>query len=406
MNTVKRLVDSMLSIGSYPEETEKQRGKRRVIVAAIWMATLVSIPTVLTELEAGYTWVAAANLTIILLAPTLLFILNRAPQRFGLIVNTMFAAVYSLLLFEVAAVGGLIPSGMTPMFALIIALASLIAFGIRAAGWWFVGFLFAVGYSVVIPSWIDPIYTIDDPTRDAAFNLAATGVVIFAVLVYFVRQRDRFQQESDDLLHNILPDEIATRLKFSSEMIADSYDSASVLFADVVDFTPMSTDMSPHDLVGLLNSLFSRFDRFVEELELEKIKTVGDEYMVASGIPVERPDHAYAIAVLALRMRDELEASKFEGRQLSMRIGINSGPVVAGIIGTHKFAYDLWGDAVNTASRMESEGVEGQIQISEGTYNLIKDGFVCEPRGYVTVKGKGDMATYLLVSARPEATRP
>jgi hypothetical protein len=138
----------------------------------------------------------------------------------------MFGAVYALMLFEVAAVGGLIPSGLTPMFGLIIALASLIAFGIRAAKWWFMGFLFAAAYSVVIPSWVDPLYIIDDPTSDAAFNLAATGVVVFAVLVYFVRQRDRFQKESDDLLHNILPDEIATRLKASSEMIADSYSSA------------------------------------------------------------------------------------------------------------------------------------------------------------------------------------
>jgi guanylate cyclase len=164
--------------------------------------------------------------------------------------------------------------------------------------------------------------------------------------------------------------------------------------------------MSPNELVGLLNSLFSTFDRFVEELELEKIKTVGDEYMVASGIPVERSDHAHAIAELALRMRDELEATRFDGRQISMRIGINSGPVVAGIIGTHKFAYDLWGDAVNTASRMESEGVEGGIQISEASYQLIKDDFVCEPRGHIPVKGKGDMPTVLLVSHRTDKPAP
>lgn len=401
---LRRLVDSMLSIGSYPEETETQRGKRRIIVAAIWMATFASIPTVLTDLDAGYFWVAVANALIVLLAPALLFVLNRAPQRFEMVVNIMFGAVYALLLFEVTAVGGLIPSGLTPMFALIIALASLIAFGIRAATWWFMGFLFAVVYSVVIPSWVEPRYNVDDPIGDAAFNLAATGVVVFAVLVYFVRQRDRFQKESDDLLHNILPDEIATRLKASSEMIADSYGSASVLFADVVDFTPMSVDMSPQELVGLLNSLFSTFDRFVEGLELEKIKTVGDEYMVASGIPAERPDHAHAIAELALRMRDELETNQFAGRQISMRIGINSGPVVAGIIGTHKFAYDLWGDAVNTASRMESEGVEGGIQVSEASYRLIKDDFVCEPRGLVPIKGKGEIPTFLLVSRRTDTT--
>ena len=138
---------------------------------------------------------------------------------------------------------------------------------------------------------------------------------------------------------------------------------------------------------------------------LEKIKTVGDEYMVASGIPVARPDHAPAIADLALRMRDHVAGREFGGRRLTLRIGIHSGPVVAGVIGRHKFAYDLCGDAVNTASRMESEGVPGPIQVSAATCELIKDRFVCEPRGAIPVKGKGEMETYLLVGRRPgEAT--
>jgi guanylate cyclase len=139
-------------------------------------------------------------------------------------------------------------------------------------------------------------------------------------------------------------------------MIADDHESASVLFADVVGFTPMSATMSPPELVGLLNSVFTIFDGFVEELGLEKIKTVGDEYMVAAGVPHGRSDHAHAIAELALRIRDHTERHRFHGHDISLRIGINSGPVVAGIVGTHKFAYDLWGDVVNTASRMESEG--------------------------------------------------
>ena len=150
-------------------------------------------------------------------------------------------------------------------------------------------------------------------------------------------------------------------------MIADDYQSASVLFADVVNFTPMSAGMSPPELVGLLNSVFTTFDGFVEDLGLEKIKTVGDEYMVASGVPHVRSDHAQALAELALRMRDHCASNQFEGRDIQLRIGLNSGPVVAGIVGTHKFAYDLWGDVVNTASRMESEGVAGSIQITPAT---------------------------------------
>jgi adenylate cyclase len=171
-----------------------------------------------------------------------------------------------------------------------------------------------------------------------------------------------------------------------------------VLFADVVDFTPMSAGMDPAELVALLNSIFSTFDGFVEELGLEKIKTVGDEYMVASGVPRPRVDHAAAIVDLALRIRDHVAEHRFHGHAISLRIGINSGPVVAGIVGTHKFAYDLWGDAVNMASRMESEGIPGTIQITEATFRLIEDDFVCEPRGRIVVKGRGDMETYLVVA--------
>lgn len=406
---MKRLVDSMLSFGSYPEEPEAQRAKRRIIIAAFWMATILSVPSVLSDYSAGYTWVAVANAVVVVAAPVVIVVLDRFPRRFALWVNVMFITVMALLLFEVTFFGGLIESGLSPLFGLIIVVGSLIAFGVRSAIWWFVAFIASIIYSLFIPNVVDAVYIVEDPTFDVAFSVAATGLVILAVMVYFVRQRDRFQKESDDLLHNILPDEIATRLKASTTMIADSYDSASVLFADVVDFTPMSAGMSPDELVGLLNNLFSTFDRFVEELGLEKIKTVGDEYMVASGIPTERSDHAPAIAELALRMRDELVGKRIDGHEIRMRIGINSGPVVAGIIGTHKFAYDLWGDVVNTASRMESEGIEGSIQVSETTYDLIKDEYKCEERGKLQVKGKGVMQTYLLLSRKAQTssgTRP
>jgi adenylate cyclase len=173
----------------------------------------------------------------------------------------------------------------------------------------------------------------------------------------------------------------------------------------VVGFTPMSASMPPRQLVSLLNGVFTAFDGFVADLGLEKIKTVGDEYMVAAGVPSPRPDHAEAIAQLALRMRDHLAANEFEGQRITVRIGIHSGPVVAGIIGQHKFAYDLWGDTVNTASRMESAGIPGAIQVSAATHELINDRFVCEPRGVIGVKGKGQMEAYLLIARRSSAPR-
>jgi len=183
-------------------------------------------------------------------------------------------------------------------------------------------------------------------------------------------------------------------------MTADDFAAASVLFADVIDFTPMSAGMSPTQLVGLLDEVFSVFDGVVGELGLEKIKTIGDAYMVAAGVSVARSDHALAIAELALRIRDHAAASPVHGRPLSFRIGIHSGPVTAGIIGTHEFAYDLWGDTVNVASRMESGGVPGAIQVSAATRGLIAEAYVCQPRGLVPVKGKKEMEAYLLVSRR------
>jgi class 3 adenylate cyclase len=182
--------------------------------------------------------------------------------------------------------------------------------------------------------------------------------------------------------------------------IADDVDAASVLFADVVDFTPMSAALSPAELVGLLDEVFSVFDGFVGELGLEKIKTIGDAYMVAAGVPVARSDHALAIAELALRIRDHVPTNPVDGRPLSFRIGIHSGPVTAGIIGTHKFSYDLWGDTVNVASRMESGGIPGSIRVSAATFALIEDAYVCEPLGPVPVKGRSEMEAYRLVSRR------
>jgi adenylate cyclase len=396
----RRVLDRALSIGSYPGEPETRRGGRRVVILAVVVATLLTIPTIFADLDAGYTWVAVMNLVTVAVTALLLFAIRLKPHLFAPLITALFIVVWVTQLIETALFGGLWPSGVVVIFGLAFALGSMIAVGLKAAMWWFVAFVASVVYAAVIPNWVDPIYELPDPTGDAAFNLIAIGILTVAVLAYFVRQRDRFQARSDDLLHNILPDEIADRLKDGRTMIADDFPAASVLFADVVGFTPMSALMSPAELVGLLDEIFTSFDGFVAELGLEKIKTVGDAYMVAAGVPRPRPDHAHAIAELALRIRDHIETDEIRGHRLSVRIGINSGPVTAGIIGSHKFSYDLWGDTVNVASRMESGGVPGSIQASEATYELIKDEYACEPRGVIPVKGRGDMETYLLISRR------
>jgi adenylate cyclase len=398
---MRSFVDALLSIGAYSEESETQRARRRIIVATTWVASLLTALTILSEFASRLLWVALSDTGIIVVTAVMLMSLRLKPRRFALAINLLLGTVFVVQLINTALFGGLLESGLVVSFNLAIVLAALLALGYRAASWWFVAFVGSVVYAALIHNRIDPLYE-PRPSSVAAWNLIAVGVITLVVTVYFVRQRDRFQKQSDDLLHNILPDEIAARLKANASMIADSFESASVLFADVVDFTPMSAGMSAADLVGLLNRIFTTFDAFVEELGLEKIKTVGDEYMVASGVPVPRRDHAEAVADLALRLRDHVASKEFEGRRIRLRIGINSGPVVAGIIGTHKFAYDLWGDVVNTASRMESEGLPGSIQISGSTFSLIEGRFVCERRGLIHVKGKGEMETYILVSRRSE----
>ena len=209
------------------------------------------------------------------------------------------------------------------------------------------------------------------------------------------------RNKTENLLLNLLPEPIADRLKDEPGVIADKFENATILFADLVNFTYISTTMSATKLVYLLNEIFSTFDELTEKHGLEKIKTIGDAYMVAGGIPIVRPDHAEASAEMALDMLvaiDELNV-KLEAT-FDLRIGINSGPVVAGVIGTKKFIYDLWGNAVNTASRMESHGVPGRIQVSFYTYELLRDKYEFEERGSIDIKGQGEMRTYFLTGPK------
>jgi len=209
------------------------------------------------------------------------------------------------------------------------------------------------------------------------------------------------KEKSEGLLLNILPSPIAERLKIGDERIADGFASVTILFADLVDFTQLAEQLPPNELIVLLNEIFSAFDQLTEKYGLEKIKTIGDAYMVAGGLPKPRADHAQAIAEMALAMQVEIE--RFNQRydyHCSLRIGINTGPVVAGVIGTKKFIYDLWGDTVNVASRMESHGVAGKIQVTQATYEALRDRYTFEPRGTVRVKGKGSIEAYFLTGKR------
>lgn len=213
-------------------------------------------------------------------------------------------------------------------------------------------------------------------------------------------QRDR----ADALLYNVLPERIAEKLKQSQETIAEEFSSASVLFADIVNFTPISARFAPHEVVDMLNDLFSHFDELVDKYDVEKIQVAGDGYTVAAGVPTPRPDHAIVLAQVALDMLEYVKKEEFLGGKhpLEIRIGLNSGSLIAGVIGRKKFFYALWGDMVNTASRMESHGESGKIQITRATYELVKDDFECEYIGEIDVKGKGKMEVWHLLAKKAE----
>jgi guanylate cyclase len=233
-------------------------------------------------------------------------------------------------------------------------------------------------------------------------NIVVVSCVAMVLLITFARGRDAAQARVEALLLNVLPAEVAQRLQSDPNSIADHFDEVSILFADLVDFTPLSSELDAREVVGFLDRLFTSFDELVDRYEVEKIKTIGDCYMVAAGVPTPRPDHARALANLAIDMRECAKncLSDSNWHDLRLRIGISSGPVVAGVIGRRRFLYDLWGDTVNMASRMESHGTPDEIQITRSTWELLDDEFVTEPIGFVHVKGKGEIETWRLVSAR------
>jgi guanylate cyclase len=303
-----------------------------------------------------------------------------------------------------ALVGGFIASGGVGLWGILAPLGALVFNGVRSGMRWFAAFVAVfLGAGIVgeisggiseLPAWFE--------STMIALNVTIGGLVVFTLLAVFARQRQEAlgelrveQDKAETLLLNILPRSIAEKLKSDTTTIADQFSAASILFADVVDFTALSERLPPAEVVGILDHLFTHFDVLADRHGLEKIKTIGDCYMVAAGVPTPRPDHARALALMALDMRAAMTSEDGVGHLgLELRIGINSGPVVAGVIGRKRFLYDLWGDAVNTASRMESHGTPGQIQVTHGTHELLRDEFDFESRGTIHVKGKGEVETW------------
>jgi adenylate cyclase len=394
-------------VGADPRDEPDLREKKALLVLLAVLILPVSVVWGASYLAFGS---LVGVLPFIYLAISLgsLMVFSRA-RRFGPFLTVQLLDVLLMTTLGQMLSGGFLPSGGVGLWGMLAPLGALVFLEVRQAIGWFVGFVAAfvlLGIAgevfftdIDVPAWFTATML--------ALNVVGTGAVAFTVLALFATQRNaalvalRAEQErSDALIRNVLPDSIAERLKAGSGSIADHVESASILFADVVDFTPLAQRLSPAEVVGTLDQLFSHFDTLVERHGLEKIKTIGDAYMAAAGVPDPCADHAHRAALLALDMRTAVATSAIAGRGLELRIGINSGPVTAGVIGTKRFLYDLWGDAVNTASRMESNGTPGEIQITRATFELLRDAFDCRSRGTIEVKGKGAMETWYLVGQR------
>jgi class 3 adenylate cyclase len=299
-----------------------------------------------------------------------------------------------------ASLGGYVKGSAVVMWSFFAPLSALVFFGPRAGWAWLGGFIAVTAVSALVDAplarSISPLPYVAQ-TALFAFNLCGVAGVVTLVLAYFRIQRDEAMERSERLLLNVLPPEIAERLKHQEYPIADRFDEVTVLFADMVGFTERSAGESPEVTVGVLNEFLTAFDELAQQHSLRPIRTIGDSYLVVGGLPVPTPDHAQAVANMALDMLDKVNGlNQLHGWTVSFRIGVNSGSVMAAVVGRHRFTYDVWSDAVNTASRMESSGVPGRIQVTEETYRRLFPTYTFECRGQIDIKGKGPMTTYFL----------
>jgi guanylate cyclase len=395
------LRDRVLSIGADPRDTADERFRKRLLVGV----ALIILPVGFVwgclywgvgEREVALTpwaYVTGSAISLAVFARTRSFAFLRRAQLLLILIAPALGTVM---------LGGLDESSSVILWSLLAPLGA-VAFDRPGRAWpWFAAFVAAIVLALAFSEVVRPngadlpeafVRTFD------VLNIVVVSFVAMLLLVTSARGRDTAQARVEALLLNVLPAEVAQRLQSDPNAIADHFDDVSILFADVVDFTPLSSRLDAREVVGLLDRLFTSFDELVDRYEVEKIKTIGDCYMVAAGVPSQRPDHAHALAGLALEMRECAKSCLPDGanHDLRLRIGIGSGPVVAGVIGRRRFLYDLWGDTVNMASRMESHGSPDAIQITRSTWELLRDDFVTEPLGLVEVKGKGPVETWRLV---------
>jgi adenylate cyclase len=393
------LRDRVLSIGADSADSSDLRFRKRLLVGIALFILPIGLLWGCLYWVVGEEAVALTPLGYVAGSMISLAVFARN-RNFAFLRTSQFLLILVAPALGTAMLGGLDDSSSVILWSLLAPLGA-VAFDRPGHAWpWFAAFVSTVVLALVFSEVVRPdganlpdgfVRTFD------VLNIVAVSLVAMMLLVMFARGRDTAQARVEALLLNILPEEIAQRLQTERNAIADHFDDASILFADVVDFTPLASRLDAREVVGVLDRLFTAFDELVDRYEVEKIKTIGDCYMVAAGVPRPRSDHAVALADLALEMK-ECARTCLPGSDLRLRIGISSGPVVAGVIGRRRFLYDLWGDTVNMASRMESHGTSDEIQITRPTWKLLRDDFVTEPIGLVDVKGKGEVETWRLIS--------
>lgn len=404
------LASRIARLGSLAEDSEEVRLRKSILVSSSLLVILATAAWGLVYLAYGEL-LAACIPFFYVLATSLTLISFSLTRREGLFLfgQLMMGLVLPFLLG--LALGGFAPSSGVVLWSAISPIGALLLVNLRSAVRLWLAYFALLALSGLLEPYLRQGNGL--PPRLAAtffvLNIGAVSTLAIAMIGYFIQQKEKTlrllrieEEKAENLLLNILPREIAAILKNENRTIADHFDGASILFADLVGFTPLTAELPPVEVVDLLNEIFSHFDALVEKYDLEKIRTIGDNYMVAAGAPRPLRDHACLIARLALEMSQYLHSRpSSNGRRVEFRIGINSGSVVGGVIGRKKFVYDLWGDAVNVASRMESQGVPGRIQITRATYELIAGDFICEPRGRVRLKGRGEMETWFLLGEKP-----
>lgn len=398
--TWERFVGWVRRSVTLPEDSENIRIRKTTIavvfiiivpVNAIWTASLFSMGLALPA------WINLAQGGIATLAMLYLF----QTRNFKVFINVALGVTLLYVYALQSSLGGIIHSGVLITGGLLAVMGCALVLSRRAAISWaavnVIGITFALTFEARFSAAAPQVLPSEFSVVNGFFNGIWTTFLALFLILYLLQELETAQNLADRLLYNVLPPVIAARLKREQGTIADSYESASVLFADIVGFTPLSNVLSPEGMIALLNEIYSQFDALVEKHGVEKIRTIGDNYMVAAGVPDPRPDHAKALADLALDMQEYCrQIAPVDGHRIRFRIGINSGPLIAGVIGNTRFQYDIWGDTVNTASRMESHGEPGKIQVTEATRALLGDGYAFAPRGLIDVKGKGEMETWFL----------